>query len=125
MEKILITKKEYNKLSYSNWSFREELSKYNINDCIVLYNVMEKFDEWIKDQFNLDMCNNPTLSSLAFSIYRLGYIPESLFFSELIEKGDKTIEMTTTDIDSLNSNFDSSIRQGYFGGHVDSYIPHF
>jgi len=123
--KPIITQNEYNYLVKTNWNFQEELAKYNINDCVILYEVMEKFYNLIQDKFNLDMKNNPTLSSLAFSVYRKEYIPTSLLTTEKINKGGKVYEILSSNIDSLNPKFDSYIRTGYFGGHVDTYIPHF
>lgn len=43
-----------------------------------MYNILTKFDLLIRDKFKFNMHNNPTLSSLAFSIYRYKYIPEIL-----------------------------------------------
>jgi DNA polymerase elongation subunit (family B) len=124
-DKSIINQEEYNSLVKTNWNFKEELAKYNINDCVVLYKVMEKFHNLIQNKFNLDMKNNPTLSSLAFSIYRSGFIPETLLTTTKISKGNKVYEIISSHIDSLNPKFDSYIRTGYFGGHVDSYIPYF
>ena len=105
----------------TDWNFREELKAYNIQDCIVLYNILIKFDQLIRDKFNFNFHNNPTLSSLAFSLYRIGYIPENLKYTK--EVGKRKIVKSL--IDSLNEKYDIFVRQSYFGGHVDSYIPYF
>ena len=42
-----------------------------------------------------------------------------------MKKGNKFITNTLSHIDNLNQTFDSFIRNSYFGGHVDSYIPYF
>jgi uncharacterized protein (UPF0335 family) len=56
---------------------------------------------------------------------RKEYIPTSLLTTEKINKGGKVYDILSSQIDSLNPKFDSYIRTGYFGGHVDSYIPYF
>jgi DNA polymerase type B, organellar and viral len=123
--KPLISKEEYNSLVKTNWNFQEELKKYNILDCVVLYKVMNKFYSLILDTFGIDMKYNPTLSSLAFSIYRLKYIPDNLVIEKEEKNGSKKPVELISDIDSLNIDFDKVIRNSYFGGHVDAYIPHF
>ena len=42
-----------------------------------------------------------------------------------MKKGNKFQTNTLSHIDNLNQMFDSFIRNSYFGGHVDSYIPFF
>ena len=58
---------------------------------------------------------------MAFSLYRIGYIPENLKYTK--EVGKRKIVKSL--IDSLNEKYDIFVRQSYFGGHVDSYIPYF
>ena len=125
--KSLLSKDDYNNLvkSYSpsgrTWNFVNELKAYNIQDCVVLYNIMSKFDQLIRSTFNFNFHNNPTLSSLAFSLYRYGYIPEQLKYMHEVGKQKYPKSL----IDSLNEKYDLFVRQSYFGGHVDSYIPYF
>ena len=101
-----------------DWNFREELKAYNIQDCIVLYNILIKFDQLIRDKFNFNFHNKgsaTTLSSLAFSLYRYGYIPEQLKYTKEVGKQKYPKSL----IDSLNEKYDIFVRQSYFGGHVD------
>ena len=105
-----------------------ELKAYKVHDCIVLYNILIKFDQLIRSKFNFNFHSKgsaTTLSSLAFSIYRNNYIPSHLIYTERVKKGNKFITNTLSHIDNLNQTFDSFIRNSYFGGHVDSYIPYF
>jgi hypothetical protein len=65
---------EYNK-NYNNiWSLKDETIKYCIQDCISLYQVIEKFNTLIFTKYSLNIHNFPTLPSLAFGIYRLHYL---------------------------------------------------
>lgn len=113
--KPLISREEYNNLFNNNWNFINELKIYNIQDCVVLYNILTKFDLLIREKFNFNMHNNPTLSSLAFSIYRYKYIPENLKFEIKIGR-QKHIRSL---IDSLDQAYDIFVRNSYFSGHVN------
>jgi hypothetical protein len=68
---------------------------------------------------------NPTLSSLAFSLFRSSFIPEELKVETKVKKGNKEIVIIDSKIHILSKEIDSFIRSSYFGGHVDAYIPHF
>ena len=111
--KTLLKHEDYLPLVKNNWNFVNELKAYNIQDCVVLYNIMSKFDQLIRSTFNFH--SNPTLSSLAFSIYRNHYIPSHLIYTERVKKGNKFQTNTLSHIDNLNQMFDSFIRNSYFG----------
>lgn len=57
--------------------------------------------------YEVDLIDRLTLSSLAMNIFRLGYYDDK-----------------ASPIYILNHNQDSFIRKGYYGGHVDTYIPY-
>lgn len=120
--KNLISREAYSKLIKVNWSFREELKIYNIQDCVVLYNILTKFDLLIRDNYNFNMHNNPTLSSLAFSNYIFKYIRLLKLKFEL--KIGRQIQFKSL-INSLDQAYEIFVRNSYFGGHVESYIPCF
>ena len=84
--KSLINKDEYNRLiKEDGWNFADELRNYNVQDCVVLYNILIKFDLLIRNKFKFNMENKgsaTTLSSLAFSMYRYAYIPKFLQYTE-------------------------------------------
>jgi hypothetical protein len=89
---------------HDKWSLKNESIKYCIQDCISLYQVLDKFNQLIFSKYNLNIHNNPTLSSLAFAIFRAHYLKD--YKIPLI--GGKVL---------------ADIREGYFGGHTDMYIP--
>lgn len=119
--KILISREAQFRLIKVNWLFREELKIYNIQDCVVLYNILTKFNLLIRDKYNFNMHNNPTLSSLAFSIYIYKYIPAKLKFDVKI---GKQIQFKSL-INSLDQAYDIFVRNSYFRVHVELYIPCF
>lgn len=83
---------------------KNESIKYCIQDCKSLYQVLDKFNALIFDKFNLNIHNSPTLSSLAFNIFRAHYLKDSK-------------------IPLIGGNILNDIREGYFGGHTDMYKP--
>lgn len=86
------------------WSFKKEAIKYCELDCITLYQILIKFNNLIFETFNININKYPTLSSLAFAIFRSKYLNES------------KIAMLSGDI----FNF---IKESYTGGAVDMYLP--
>ena len=53
-----------------------ETIKYCELDCLVLYKVLEKFPQNIYTLFRMDIFKYPTLSSLAFAIYRSKFLKD-------------------------------------------------
>lgn len=103
-----ITKDEYNKykLTFSDqlWNFKNEAIKYCENDCISLYQIISKFNKLIFNKFSLNM-KYPTISSLAFGIWKTHYLNDDL------------------NIHQLSGQTANDIRLGYTGGAVDMFIP--
>jgi hypothetical protein len=91
--------------NYNIWNMRDETVNYCSKDCISLYQVIIKFSELIFELFKIDIHKYPTISSLAFGIYR------SKFMSE------------NNNIPQLSGQIAKDIRQSYTGGAVDMYIP--
>ena len=58
----------------NNWSLKNETLKYCINDCISLYEVLIKFNQFIFNKFKLNIHNYPTLPSLTFGIFRSNFL---------------------------------------------------
>ena len=110
------TIQEYNnyKDSFQNklWSFKEESEKYCLLDCISLYEVLTKFNELIYNKFNININDYPTLSALAFGIFRTHYVKEPIAY-KLSDKG----------ITMLSGDVARDIRLSYTGGSTDMFIP--
>jgi hypothetical protein len=94
----------YQDLISNNWNLREETIKYCILDCVVLYQILSKFNELIFTKWNLNVHRFPTLSSLAFGIFRAHYLGEHK-------------------IPKLGGEIYDFIRQAYTGGRVDVFKP--
>lgn len=85
---------------------RSLLLEYMKQDIRILGGVMVKGQEIYWSQFNVDIENCMTLSSLAISIFRRQYY-----------------DPKSWPICIPNGNEDTFIRRGYYGGHADAYKP--
>ncbi len=103
-----ISKIDY--LNYSNqfknisWNLKNETIKYCEIDCVSLYQILIKFNDLIFEKFNINIHKYPTLSSLAFAIFRTHFLEKNL-------------------IPQISGKIATDIRESYTGGAVDMYIP--
>lgn len=86
---------------------KDELIKYLRQDIILLGGIMIKAQEIYMSDYGVDIVSKLTVSSLALTIFRTKYYDVDFF---------------PIHIPSMNE--DSFIRKGYYGGHVDVYIPY-
>ena len=86
------------------WNLKNEATKYCINDCVALYQIIIKFNSMIFQLFSINIHQYLTLPSLAFAIYRSNF-------------------MENENIPQLFNKIADDIRKGYTGGAVDMYIP--
>jgi DNA polymerase type B, organellar and viral len=102
-----ISKNEYNEYKSkfnNNWCLRNEVIKYCEDDVISLYQILIKFNTMIFDLFKLTIQKYPTLSSLAFAIFRTHFLRKD-------------------EIPQLSGQIEKDIRSSYTGGAVDMYLP--
>src|SRR5579864_995627 len=83
---------------------KDESIKYCEIDCVSLYQNITKFSNMIFELFKIDILNYPTLSSLAFAIYRTHFLGKD-------------------EIPQLSGQIAKDIRLSYTGGAVDMFIP--
>jgi hypothetical protein len=104
-----ITVEEYNKYKeiYTNktWNLREETIKYCEQDVRSLYQVLDIFSKQIFELFRVDILRYPTISSLAFAIYRSNFLKEGFR------------------IPLITGNLYYYLKKAYTGGSVDVYKP--
>jgi hypothetical protein len=97
-------KSNYSSCGDTNWYIKEETIKYCEQDCLVLYQIIEKFSEKIYKLFRIDIHQYPTLSSLAFAIFRSNFLKKK-------------------NIPLIHGEMFNYIKEGYTGGSVDVYKP--
>lgn len=89
----------------NDYNFRTRLLTYNLQDCKLLYQILVMFRKDIKDLFQIDINKLPTLTSIAFKIYRTKFI--------------KNHKIPITSLEMYNN-----ISSAYYGGAVDVYKPY-
>lgn len=82
-----------------------ETLKYCELDCILLYQIIDKFSDSIFKSFRIDILKYPTLSSLAFAIFRSNFLKDD------------------TEIPLIHGEIYDFIKKSYTGGSVDVYKP--
>jgi DNA polymerase type B, organellar and viral len=98
---------EYNnKFKNKTWDLRHELIKYCELDVISLWQVINNFQKLIYKNFSQDILNWPTLSSLAFAIYRSNFLDNK------------------ANIPIVLGKIYDNIKLAYTGGSVDVYKPY-
>jgi hypothetical protein len=78
---------------------------YCEQDCRTLYFVIDEFGKEIYKLFKISISKTPTISSLAFRIFRSSYIYDH------------------TKIAIINNELYDFLYKGFYGGAVDAYIP--
>lgn len=104
-----LTKKEYLEkynVVNGNWSLKNESTKYLKNDLICLLDILNKFNQSLYLEHNLQMTESLTISRLALNKFLFYYMKD--FKLPLITK-------------SYIFNF---IYFGYYGGQTEVYIPY-
>jgi DNA polymerase type B, organellar and viral len=84
------------------WNLREETIKYCKNDSILLYKILIEFNKIIYGKYRVDAFKHPTISSLAFAIYRTNFL--------------KPLRVPI-----INGEMYDDIKVSYTGGSVDVY----
>lgn len=104
------------------WNFKEEAIKYCNIDCISLYQILSKFNRLIFNNFKINIIKYPTLSSLAFGIFRTHFLVKKEDVKK-DTKGNPIITPSPKGIHMLSGKIAENIRIGYTGGAVDMFIP--
>jgi hypothetical protein len=90
----------------NNWNLKDETIKYCEQDVHTLYQILDVFRKKIFKLFKIDILKYPTLSYLAFAIYR----------SKILTVGMK--------IPLISGEMFNLFNKGYTGGSLDIYKPY-
>lgn len=88
----------------NNYNIRKNSTAYCLLDCKSLHNVLEVFNNLVFKNWESFIWNSPTISSLAFSIFRSNFLDEKI-------------------IPQISGTLFKIFKNGYSGGAVDLYIP--
>lgn len=96
---------ESNTADLSDIKFRQKLLQYNKHDCFLLYEIIRLFNESMFELFEVEIWNSPTLTALAYKIFKQRFLKNSHKIS--ITKDEDYVYYV----------------KAYFGGAVDVYRP--
>lgn len=87
-------------------SHREEYLDYLDQDIVLLGLIVQKAQDIYWQRYKIDIVADMTISALAMSIFRMEFYDD-----------------VNCRIYIPNKNADTFVREGYYGGHADLYIP--
>ena len=100
-----INDQEYNNILMPYWSFYDETIKYLNNDLLSLYEIVRKANKQVFLDYNVNMSEHITISSLAVRIFLKHHYNEN--------------------IPNINKpSIYKDIKEAYYGGITEVYRPH-
>jgi hypothetical protein len=88
----------------SDWSVKDETLKYLESDLLCLHQIVSKFSLDIFNLENINITNILSISSLTFKLFKTNYLND-------------------LKIPIIKGIHHDRIREAFYGGHVDNYIP--
>jgi len=96
---------EYNLIKNENWSVKEETLTYLQNDLISLYQVIEKFNKHLYNNYSIHIVESLTISSLTMNVFLRNYYKNNI---PLIKQ--KSVY--------------NDLKKSYYGGITEVYRPY-
>lgn len=96
---------DYNKLIKPDWNLKEECLLYLEKDLLTLLNVMNLFNKYVYQKFDIQMTDSLTISRLSLNIFVKDYLKDSK-------------------IPIIKGNMYDDIKLGYYGGVTEVYKPY-
>jgi DNA polymerase type B, organellar and viral len=107
----LQTWKEYQaRFNNKNWNLKTETILYCKKDVKILWEILDNYSKIIFENWYVDLMKSPTISSLAFKLFRSNYLPD-------LDKQKITIP-------TITGKVYEDIKKSYTGGAVDVYKPY-
>lgn len=103
----IINNSQYNSIRRDNWSVKEETLRYLENDLISLYEVVQKFRDYIFIKYRVHITDSLTISGLTMNVFLRKYYNKSNNIPLIKQK-------------SVYNN----IKKSYYGGITEVYKPH-
>jgi hypothetical protein len=115
---------------YGVWDLWEQTGRYLKADLLALYQVMSSARRLVYEQYNVDICTVLSASSLSFKIYRskfMAQIPLDIIDNRENYSYDEWVRIIakyTPKIPIITKpRLANELRQAYYGGLVDVFIP--
>lgn len=107
----LQTWREYKaRFNNTKWNLKNETILYCKNDVKILWDILDNYSKIIFENWYVDLMKSPTISSLAFKLFRSNYLPE--------------LEQNNIKIPTITGKVYDDIKKSYTGGAVDVYKPY-
>jgi hypothetical protein len=103
--------KEFVERVNNYYDLKNETIKYNINDCIILYIIMEKFKKIIYDNFNINIERSKTAPGLSMVIYLSNFY--NINMNIRIVKGDVEKNIRKSYTGGFSKVYDQKITNAY------------
>lgn len=100
-----ITQTKYEQIA-EKIKIKEEAEKYVMQDCKILYNIIEQYRTTIYEKFKIDIIRRDTIAGVAYKIW-----------TTTMKNHEEIIRISTT------SEMGRDIRQAYYGGISEVNIP--
>lgn len=94
-----------------NWNLRYQTLDYLNRDIRALLEVVTNFNQTIFDSYQINAIKYITLPSLAYTIFRANF-----------HKNVALDKLISTGIPHIKGPLYSALKEGYYGGLVDTYI---
>jgi DNA polymerase type B, organellar and viral len=103
--------KEYRaRFNDKNWNLKDETILYCKNDVKILWEILDHYSKIIFENWYVDLMKSPTISSLAFKLFRSNYLPD--------------LDKQKIKIPAITGKIYEDIKKSYTGGAVDVYLPY-
>lgn len=92
------------------WNLKNETILYCKNDVKILWEILDNYSKIIFENWYVDLMKSPTISSLAFKLFRSNYLHE--------------LDKQKIKIPAITGKIYEDIKKSYTGGAVDVYKPY-
>ncbi len=92
---------DHKKINWGNWeSLENEWAPYLVNDCVGLYESLDKFEEFLLDKFKVNLKDSITLAQIALRVFRTNFLKYPIACYRPIEE---------------------DVRKSYYGGRTEIF----
>jgi hypothetical protein len=92
------------------WNLKDETILYCKNDVKILWEILDSYSKIIFENWYVDLMKSPTISSLAFKLFRSNYLEE--------------LDKQKIRIPTITGKMYEDFKKSYTGGAVDVYKPY-
>lgn len=97
----------YEQIPAENFDLEKLCKKYLLNDLVSLFEVITKFKNKIYDEYKVDLTNCKTITSVSMEVFKTSFY-----------------DNVNTPIPWIsNKSVDNDIRESYYGGITEVYVP--